>query len=89
MRQCGSKDLVHQLPIIAGAVGVAITDVHSSGISELQFKEQGDQVTEANLAAHRVLIIVDAFVDRLATCVRCNGPYHPCVSPRDLALIPA
>ncbi len=89
MRQYDSIDLIHQLPTIAGAVGVAITDVHSSGISEIQRKEEGDQVTEANLAAHRVLITVDAFVDRLATCVRCDGPYHPCVSPRDSALIPA
>ncbi len=89
MRQYGSKDLIHQLPTIAGAVGVAMTDVHSSGISEIQRKEEGDPVTEANLAAHCVLITTEAFVDRLPTSVRCDGLYHSCVSTRDLALIPA
>ncbi len=63
-------------------------DVYSSEISEIQRKEEGDPVTEANLAAHRVLITTEAFVDRLPTGVRCDGLYCFCVSTRDLALIP-
>ncbi len=89
MRQISEKDLIRQLAAIAVAAGDIIIYVHSSGISVIQRKEEGDPVTEANLAAHCVLITVDAFVDRLPTSVRCDGLYHSCVSRRDLALIPA
>jgi hypothetical protein len=89
MRQSSEKDLIRQLPTIAGAAGDIIIYVYASGISEIQRKEECDPVTEANLAAHCVLITTEAFVDRLPTGVRCDGLYHYCVSTRDLALIPA
>lgn len=55
MRQSDREDLIQQLLPIARVAGDAIMAVYSRGTSEVQLKEDDSPVTEADLAAHRVL----------------------------------
>lgn len=55
MRQGGQEDLIQQLLPIARVAGDAIMAVYSRGTPEVQLKEDGSPVTEADLASHRVL----------------------------------
>jgi 3'(2'), 5'-bisphosphate nucleotidase len=55
MRQSDKEGLMQQLLPIARLGGGAIMAVYPRGISEGQLKEDGSPVTEADLAAHRVL----------------------------------
>ena len=61
MRQSDKEDLIQQLLPIARVAGDAIMAVYSRGTPEVQLKEDDSPVTEADLAAHRVL------ASRLAT----------------------
>lgn len=55
MRQSVQKDLIQQLLPIARVAGDTIMAVYSRGTLEVQLKEDDSPVTEADLAAHRVL----------------------------------
>jgi 3'(2'), 5'-bisphosphate nucleotidase len=55
MRQNNKEYLIQQLVPIARVAGEAIMAVYSRGMPEVQGKEDDSPVTEADLAAHRVL----------------------------------
>lgn len=55
MRQLDNEGLILHLLPIARAAGDAIMAVYSRGMPEVQRKEDDSPVTEADLAAHRVL----------------------------------
>ncbi len=55
MRQSDQKELIQQLLPIARVAGDAIMAVYTRGTPEVQLKEDDSPVTEADLAAHRVL----------------------------------
>lgn len=55
MRQRDEEDLIQQLLPIARLAGDAIMAVYSSGIPEVELKEDDSPVTQADLASHRVL----------------------------------
>jgi 3'(2'), 5'-bisphosphate nucleotidase len=57
MRQNDQDDLIQQLLPIARLAGDAIMAVYSRGTPEVQLKEGDSPVTEADLAAHRVLAL--------------------------------
>lgn len=55
MRQNDQEDLIEQLLSIARAAGDAIMAIYNRGMVEVRHKEDSSPVTEADLAAHRVL----------------------------------
>jgi 3'(2'), 5'-bisphosphate nucleotidase len=55
MRQLDAKTLAKQLDLIAREAGDAIMAVYASGVADIQSKQDQSPVTEADLAAHRVL----------------------------------
>lgn len=55
MRQSDQEDLIEQLLSIARAAGDAIMAIYDRGMVEVRHKEDASPVTEADLAAHRVL----------------------------------
>jgi len=55
MRQIDKAELIRYLLPIARAAGDAVMAVYSRGMPEVQLKEDDSPVTEADLAAHRVL----------------------------------
>jgi len=56
MRHYDPEELIRKLLPIARAAGDAIMAVYSRGNSKIQLKENNSPVTEADLAAHRVLV---------------------------------
>ena len=55
MRQIGLDALIEQLLPIARSAGDAVMAIYASGSTEIQHKEDTSPVTEADLAAHRIL----------------------------------
>jgi len=54
MRQLYAEKLAKQLVLIAREAGEAIVAVYTSGVTDIQSKQDQSPVTEADLAAHRV-----------------------------------
>ena len=57
MRQINKEELMRDLLPIARAAGDAIMAVYSRGMPEVQLKEDDSPVSEADLAAHRLLTL--------------------------------
>lgn len=55
MRQCDQGKLIEQLLPVALAAGDAMMSIYVAGAANVQRKEDASPVTEADLAAHRIL----------------------------------
>lgn len=73
MRQIESVQLIEPLLVAAKAAGDAVMAIYARGTTQVQHKEDASPVTEADMAAHRVL------VSRLLTLL----PNCPVVSEED------
>ena len=56
MRQADRFALLEQLLPIVRAAGEAVTAVYASSAPQVAFKSDASRLTEADLAAHRVLV---------------------------------